>query len=39
MSDIYGAVAEAPAFREAFTAHLRALWADGTVAVLRRYIG
>jgi mannitol 2-dehydrogenase len=39
MGDIYGAVAEAPAFREAFTAHLGALWADGTEAVLRRYTG
>jgi mannitol 2-dehydrogenase len=39
MGDIYGAVAEATAFREAFTAHQRALWADGTEAVLRRYIG
>jgi mannitol 2-dehydrogenase len=38
MGDIYGAVAEAPAFREAFTAHLGALWADGTEAVLRRYL-
>lgn len=39
MGDIYGAVAEAPAFREAFAAHLRALWAEGTEEVLRRYIG
>jgi mannitol 2-dehydrogenase len=39
MGDIYGTVAEATAFREAFTAHLRALWADGTEAVLQRYIG
>jgi mannitol 2-dehydrogenase len=38
MGDIYGAVAEAPAFREAFSSHLRALWAEGTEAVLRRYL-
>ncbi len=39
MSDIYGSVGEAERFREAFSAHLRALWAEGTEAVLRRYIG
>jgi mannitol 2-dehydrogenase len=39
MTDIYGRTAEAPAFRDAFAAHLAALWADGTDAVLRRYVG
>lgn len=38
MGDIYGSVAEAPNFREAFGAHLRALWAEGTESVLRRYV-
>jgi mannitol 2-dehydrogenase len=39
MRDIYGATAEAPAFRGAFARHLAALWQDGTAAVLRRYLG
>ena len=39
MRDIYGAVADAPAFRDAFARWLRALWSDGTEAVLRRYLG
>jgi mannitol 2-dehydrogenase len=39
MRDIYGRVAEAPAFRECFAAHLRALWQDGTEAALRRFLG
>lgn len=38
MSDIYGTTAEAPAFRDAFARHLRALWADGTEATLGRYL-
>ena len=38
MGDIYGAVAEAEPFREAFGAHLRALWAEGTEGVLRGYV-
>ena len=39
MDDIYGATAEAPAFRDAFAGWLRALWSDGTKETLRRYIG
>ncbi len=39
MRDIYGEVADAPAFREPFAAWLRALWSEGTEAVLRRYLG
>jgi mannitol 2-dehydrogenase len=39
MGDIYGAVADAPAFREAFSRWLRALWSDGSEATLRRYLG
>ncbi len=39
MADIYGAAAGAPAFRDAFAAHLRGLWTDGTAATLRRYLG
>src|SRR5690606_8770836 len=39
MADIYGRAAEAPAFREPFAAHLGALWAEGTEAVLKRYLG
>jgi mannitol 2-dehydrogenase len=38
MRDIYGAVAEAEAFRAPFRAHLAALWQDGTAAVLERWI-
>ena len=38
MRDIYGRVADAPAFRDAFAAWLRALWSDGTAATLRRYL-
>jgi len=39
MADIYGATAEAPAFRDAFAAHLGALWREGTATTLRRYLG
>jgi mannitol 2-dehydrogenase len=39
MRDIYGDVGESPAFAAAFGASLEALWADGTLAVLRRYLG
>ena len=39
MRDIYGDVADAPAFRDAFSRWLGALWSDGTEAVLRRYLG
>lgn len=39
MRDIYGATADAPAFRDSFEAWLRSLWSDGTEATLRRYLG
>ncbi|HRO10684.1 mannitol dehydrogenase family protein [Amaricoccus sp.] len=39
MRDIYGAVADAPAFRDAFTRWLATLWSDGTETTLKRYIG
>lgn len=39
MRDIYGDTADAPAFRDAFTRWLHALWTDGTEATLRRYVG
>ena len=38
MRDIYGGTADAPAFRDSFAGWLRALWADGTAATLRRYL-
>jgi hypothetical protein len=38
MRDIYGRVAESPAFRERFAQDLNALWRDGTEAVLRSYL-
>ena len=39
MDDVYGEVGRAQPFRDAFSAALRALWADGTRAVLTRYAG
>jgi mannitol 2-dehydrogenase len=39
MRDVYGAVADAAPFREAFARHLAALWRDGTAATLTRYLG
>jgi mannitol 2-dehydrogenase len=39
MGDIYGRTAEAPAFRDAFGRWLEALWAEGTEATLKRYLG
>jgi mannitol 2-dehydrogenase len=39
MRDVYGAAADAPAFRDAFARQLAALGRDGTAAVLGRYIG
>jgi mannitol 2-dehydrogenase len=39
MREVYGDVADAAPFREAFARHLAALWADGTDAVLRCYLG
>ena len=39
MRDIYGDVADAAPFRDAFSRWLGALWSDGTEAVLRRYLG
>ncbi|BBE74008.1 mannitol dehydrogenase family protein [Oharaeibacter diazotrophicus] len=38
MRDIFGAVADAPAFRDRFAATLAALWRDGTAETLRRYL-
>ncbi|WP_216665261.1 mannitol dehydrogenase family protein [Pseudoruegeria sp. HB172150] len=38
MGDIYGSTARDPAFRESFTAALKALWRDGTETVLRAYL-
>ncbi|MCV0397804.1 MAG: mannitol dehydrogenase family protein [Rhizobiaceae bacterium] len=39
MEDVYGAVAKAAPFRDAFGRALAAIWADGTEAVLKRYLG
>jgi mannitol 2-dehydrogenase len=39
MRDIYGDVADSSVFHEAFASALKALWADGTAAVLSRYLG
>jgi mannitol 2-dehydrogenase len=39
MEDIYGAVGRSAVFAAAFGAALKALWADGTAAVLRKYVG
>jgi mannitol 2-dehydrogenase len=36
---VYGHVADAPAFRDAFSRHLAAIWRDGSEAVLRTYVG
>lgn len=38
MREVYGVVADAAPFREAFARHLAALWRDGTEAVLRGYL-
>ena len=38
LREVYGSVAEAPAFRERFIAHLAAIWRDGTEAMLARYL-
>ncbi|MGC8469868.1 MAG: mannitol dehydrogenase family protein [Acetobacteraceae bacterium] len=38
MGDIYGALGGEPRFAAAFSAALRALWADGTKATLERYL-
>lgn len=37
MEEVYGAVGQSQPLRDAFTAAMRALWADGTRAVLARY--
>ncbi|BAI75142.1 mannitol 2-dehydrogenase (plasmid) [Azospirillum sp. B510] len=37
--EIYGEVGRVPPFRDAFSTALRALWTDGTRAVLARYAG
>jgi mannitol 2-dehydrogenase len=39
MRDVYGTLAEAPAFRDPFSRHLAALWRDGTESVLGRFLG
>lgn len=39
MEDVYGEVGRAQPFRDAFATALRALWTDGTRAVLARYAG
>lgn len=38
MGDIFGTVGQSGVFREAFAAHLAALWRDGTAETLRRYL-
>jgi mannitol 2-dehydrogenase len=38
MRDIYGRVADDAGFRATFAGWLKALWADGTAATLRRYL-
>jgi mannitol 2-dehydrogenase len=38
MADIYGDLGADPAFRAAFAKALNALWAEGTAAVLKRYV-
>jgi mannitol 2-dehydrogenase len=38
MDDVYGAVGNAPIFRQTFASWLGSLWNDGTETVLRRYI-
>ena len=38
MDDIYGAVGRSPAFADAFSGALSALWRDGTAGTLRRYL-
>ncbi len=38
MDDIYGAVGRSPEFTQAFSEALQALWANGTSAVLERYL-
>jgi len=39
LRDVYGSVADAPAFRDAFSRWLAALWRNGTDATLRAYLG
>ena len=39
MEDIYGDVGSAPAMRAEFSNWLGLIWTEGTVAVLRRYLG
>lgn len=38
LGDVFGDVADAPAFRERFSRHLRDLWDRGTLAVLTDYV-
>lgn len=39
MKDIYGSVADAAAFRDAFARALGSIWTHGTAETLRRYVG
>ena len=39
MEDIYGAVGRSPVFAARFSHALKTLWAEGTEATLRRYLG
>lgn len=39
MRDVYGDLGRSPVFAAAFAGQLRALWAEGTAATLRRYLG
>jgi mannitol 2-dehydrogenase len=38
LRDIFGDVADAPAFRDRFATALRSLWRDGTRATLQAYL-
>ncbi len=38
MTDIYGAVGQAPPFRQAFARWLHLIWSEGTGATLKRYL-
>jgi mannitol 2-dehydrogenase len=39
MTEVYGSTGSDPRLRERFSRHLTRLWADGTEAVLRAYVG
>ncbi len=38
MSDIYGDLARAPRFADAFARWLRLIWAEGTASAISRYL-